>query len=198
MRLADGPRQILAGVVSAGAFLALFFGLNLVWWLALVLAALVYGAVLLIVQRKPDLSEIAVGMGASEADLHKAGLIMDEAAARLDATQQNLPATDADVVEQLALHVRSIRTQVVSDPQDYRRARRFISSYLGHMVETVERYADLNAKSRGRHEERLRPLSDQIKSYLPALEQIDTACLENDFAALESQMKALAFQMERG
>lgn len=198
MRLADGPRQVLAGVASAAAFLGFFAGFSLVWWLSLLLALLVYGAVLLIVERKPGLDEITAGIGTTEADLAEAGRIMDSAASRLEATQGKLPPPDADVVGQLINHVRSIRTQVTTDPKDYRRARRFIASYLGNMVETVEGFADLTAKAGGRHEERLKPMSDRIRAYVPALERIDAACLENDFAALEAQMNALSYQMDRG
>lgn len=198
MHLADGTRQILAGLASSAAFLALFWGLKLVWWASLLLALVVYGAVLLIIPRKPELNEIALGHGTTEADLAAAGMVMDHALARLDATTRALPAPDAEIVAQLSARVRSIRDQVSSDAQDYRRARRFISSYLGNMVETVEGYAALTRKAGGRHEERLKPMSDRIQAYLPALEKIDTACLENDFAALEAQMKALSYQMERG
>lgn len=198
MQLADGPRQILAGVLSAAAFLGFFAGLSLLWWLSLGLALAVYGAVLLIVRRKPRLDEITAGLGTSQADLANAGRIMDAAAARLDATLPRLPPRDADVVADIAAHVRSIRGHVTSDPQDYRRARRFIVSYLGSMVETVESYADLTAKAGGRHQDRLGPMSARIRGYLPALDQIDTACLDNDFEALEAEMSALAFQMERG
>lgn len=198
MRLAEGPRQMLAGLVSAAAFLGFYLKLMLVWWLSLVLAVLVYGAVLLIVRRKLRADEITAGAGVTQADLVEAGRIMDRAAVRLEATHPKLPDTDAQVVAQLAAHVRSIRAQIMSDPQDYRRARRFISSYLGNMVDTVERFAELTAKTRGQHEARLQPIAARIHAYLPALEKIDAACLENDFTALEAQMNALAYQMERG
>lgn len=198
MQLPNGPRQILAGALSAAAFLGLFFGLTLVWWVAFALATLVFGAVLLIVPRKPEDHEILLSGRTSEADIREAGQIMADASARLEATRARVPASDTSTVGTIVDHVQSIRTQVLADPEDYRRARRFINSYLGHMVETVERYADLSEKSRGRHEDRLAPLSERIQTFVPVLARIDEACLENDFVALETQIDALASQMKRG
>lgn len=198
MHLPDAWRHTVAGLVSGASFLGFFAGLTLQWWLSLVLALVVYGAMLLVIRRRPGLDEISAGPGTSAADLRAAGQAMARAADRLEASLGKLPAGDAEVVTQLAGHVRSIGAHVATDPQDYRRTRRFVGSYLGHMVETVEGFAELTSKSRGRHEARLRPMSERIAGYLPVLERIDAACLENDFTALEAQMSALSYQMERG
>ncbi|MDP5219028.1 5-bromo-4-chloroindolyl phosphate hydrolysis family protein [Ruegeria sp. 2205SS24-7] len=198
MRMRDGVRQIVAGVTSAAAFLCLFFGLVLIWWVALAGALLVFGAMLLVIRQKPNFSELLVSPRTSEADIREAGRIMSRASERLAKTAPRLPDADQSIVNAISAHVESIRNQVISDPEDYRRARRFITSYLENMVETVERYADLAEKSRGRHEDRLAPLSERIRAFVPALERIDTACLENDFLALETQVEALAAQMKRG
>ncbi|MEO0912828.1 MAG: 5-bromo-4-chloroindolyl phosphate hydrolysis family protein [Pseudomonadota bacterium] len=198
MHLPEGARQIVAGMVSALAFLGLFFGLTLVWWAAFGLSALIFLAVLLIVRRKPGDDEIVVSGRTTEADIREAGRLMERASERLAAAEMRMPEADRSTVSAMVDHIGSIRAQILSDPEDYRRARRFITFYLGHMVETVERYTDLSEKSRGRHQERLAPLSAQIEAFLPALERIDAACLENDFTALESQMEALAVQMKRG
>lgn len=198
MQLPEGPRQVLAGCLAAAAFLGAYFSLSLVWWLAFVLGLLVFAATLLLVRRKPRADEVRVDGTTTEADIQTAAKLMDRAADRLDAAGEDVPEGDQSAISAMATHVRSIRAQIISDPKDYRRARRFISSYLGHMVDTVEQYADLARKSRGRHSQRLEPLSARIHGFVPALERIDTACLENDFVALESQVDALAMQMKRG
>lgn len=198
MQLFEGPRQALAGSVAAVAFLGMFFGFHLVWWISFIAAALVFVAVLLIVERKPDANEVILTGRTTEADIREAGKIMAHAVKRLETAADRLGDGKDDTIQAMLDHLRSIRSQVLADPEDYRRARRFITSYLAHMVDTVEQFAELSAKSRGRHETRLAPLSTMIEDFVPALEKIDTACLENDFAGLEAQVEALAAQMKRG
>lgn len=198
MALGETTRQVVAGLLAALAFLGLYLGLTLVWWVAFVAALAVYGATLLVFPRKKRADETMLSAQVSEADLIAAGQSMTAAATRLEAAMDRVPGDEQGTIAALLTHVTSIRDQVTQDPDDYRRARRFISSYLGNMVDTVERYADLAQKSRGRHPERLAPLAAQIHDFVPALEKIDTACLENDFRALESQVDALAMQLKRG
>ncbi|MBM7069726.1 5-bromo-4-chloroindolyl phosphate hydrolysis family protein [Actibacterium sp. 188UL27-1] len=198
MALTDPLRQILAGCASAVIFLTLYFGLTLVWWAAFGLALVSYLALLLLLPRKPLDDEIVLSGTTTQADLSEAARIMDNAAYRLLNAVLRIPEEERGTVEAIIDHVRSIRQQVSIDVEDYRRARRFITSYLGNMVDAVESYADLSEKSRGQHSERLAPLAERINSFVPALQKIDAACLENDFLALESQMEALDFQMKRG
>lgn len=198
MQLPEGQRQVSAGSIAAVTFLGLFFGTQLVWWISFLAAGLVFLALLLIIQRKPSPDEIALSGRTTEADIREAGRIMARAAERLEVAATRLGESKSGTVQSMLDHVHSIRSQVMADPEDYRRARRFITSYLGQMVDTVERFAELSEKSRGRHEERLAPLSKMIESFVPALEKIDTACLEHDFIGLEAQVEALAAQMKRG
>jgi hypothetical protein len=36
-----------------------------------------------------------------------------------------------------------------------------------------------------------------IKGFIPVVQKIDQACIENDFVALEAQVSALQFQLKR-
>lgn len=198
IQLNEVPRQILAGGISAAGFLVLFFGANLIWWIALLLALAVYLSVLLIVRHNSSSEHIILASTVTQADIRAASASMTSASKRLGAVLDKVPQGDQTMIKEIQQHVESIRDHILADPEDYRRARRFISSYLGKMVESVEHYADLARRTKGRHQDRLDPLAARIRGYLPALEKIDTACLENDFVALESQMKALAIQMDRG
>ena len=198
MRLPDGPRHALAAGLAIIVFLGLYYGAALIWGVALGLAALSYGAVLLIVQRKRLLDEIVVSGTTTKADLAEAARIMDAAAVRLDKAAERVPDNDRSVVKEITDHLRSIRNQVAKDPEDFRRVRRFVKSYLAKMVTSVESYADLAEKSRGLHGQRLSTLASTIHGFVPTLAKIDAACLENDFAELEAQMSALDFQMKRG
>ena len=109
-----------------------------------------------------------------------------------------MPAADRDALTDMAAHLRSIRDNVLSDPQDFRSARRFVNNYLPVVVQTVEAYGTLARRAGPKHGDRLQALGDQIRSFGPVIEEIDRACLENDFAALEVQVAAIATQMDRG
>ena len=200
MALSQLMRQVISGVLASLAFLILFFGLTLVWWAAFAAAVAVFVASLMVLPKGEDEAvQIPLAGAISQVDLREADRLMSEAQAKLEAAREIiLSDADKSMVTEMIDHVVSIKTQVLSDPEDYRRARRFIRSYLGTMVETVERYSDLVAKSRGKQAERLQPLAQQISGFVPVLEKIDTACLENDFLSLEVQVDALAEQMKRG
>lgn len=83
MELADGQRQIVAGLGASAVFLGAFFGLSLVWWAALGLAVPVYGALLLVVRRRPTPREEMVVDGVSRAELTEAIDAITDASRRM-------------------------------------------------------------------------------------------------------------------
>lgn len=198
MNLPDGPRQILAALVAAAGFLGLYFGLSLVWWLALGLAVAVYAALLLLIPRRRPETEIMLTERVSAADIRAATQRLEDAAGRLMKAAGIAPEADRAAIADMAAHVGSIRLQIEHDPQDYRAARRLVTSYLPNMVASVENYVGLASRAQGSNQDRLSALSAGIRNYGPALERIDQACLENDFNALEAEVEALGIQMKRG
>jgi hypothetical protein len=198
MVLSDGLRQIVAGLLASAAFLALYFGLDLIWWAALGLAIAVYFALLLVIRRRPKASEIMLASRVSAADIRAADQLLGQSATRIEAVLPRVPASDRAHLDEMVGHLKSIRTHVVTDPQDFRRARRFIMSYLPNMVDTIEAYGHLSERAGPDHADRLARLGETIRSFGPAIDAIDRACLENDFDALEAEVSALATQMERG
>jgi hypothetical protein len=198
MRLPDGPRQVIAALVAGGVFVALYFAGRIVWWAAFGLAAGVYLALLLVIGRRRPGDEIMLASHVSAADLERASTGLDQAAGRLASAAGRAPDIDQALIRDMAARVRSIRAKVAADPEDFRRTRRFILSYLPNMVETVERYAALARQAGEAHADRLAALRERIRAYGPALDRIDQACLENDFDALEVEVEVLATQMKRG
>jgi 5-bromo-4-chloroindolyl phosphate hydrolysis protein len=197
MTLPDGPRQIIASLLAAAVFLGLFFGANLVWFVALPLAAISYGALLLIIRRRPLLSEVVLSDRVTAADIAAGQAALDEAIRRLAKAE----ASSADLKEDLAamaVELRSIRTQIGDDPADFRIARRFIVNFLPKLVENVESYVSLSAVATGAARDRLAPLREGIRAYRPTVARIAQAGLENNFRALESEIDALGFQLKRG
>jgi 5-bromo-4-chloroindolyl phosphate hydrolysis protein len=198
MTLPDGPRQIIAALLAGVVFLALYFGASLVWFAALPLAAVAYGALLLIIRRRPLLSEVVLSDRVTAADIAAGQAALDEALRRLAKAEA---ASDPDLKDDLAglgVELRSIRTQIGDDPADFRIARRFIVNFLPKLVENVESYVSLSAVATGSARERLGPLREGIRAYRPAVTRIAQAGLENNFRALEAEIDALGFQLKRG
>jgi len=198
MRLPDGPRQIIAALLAAGMFIALFNLLLLEWFIALGLAVVAYGAFLLLIGRRTPLEEIVLSDRVSAADIAQAGALLTDAARRIAKAAARLADPDRQALTEMEGHLTSIRDQVQQDPADYRSAHRFITSYLPKMVANVESYAELSLRAKGEARSRLAPLRDGITAYGQVVARIDQACLENDFKALEVEVDALAFQLKRG
>ena len=99
MTLPDGPRQIAAALLAAVVFLALFFAVNLVWFLALPLAVAAYAALLLIIRRRPLLSETVLSDRVTAADIAAGQAALDEALRRLAKADA---ASDTDLQSDLA------------------------------------------------------------------------------------------------
>jgi 5-bromo-4-chloroindolyl phosphate hydrolysis protein len=197
MTLPDGPRQIIASLLAAAVFLGLFFGANLVWFAALPLAAIAYGALLLIIRRRPLLSEVVLSDRVTAADIAAGQAALDEALRRLAKAEAS--STDLkDDLSAMAVELRSIRTQIGDDPADFRIARRFIVNFLPKLVDNVESYVSLSAVATGTARDRLAPLRDGIRAYRPTVARIAQAGLENNFRALEAEIDALGFQLKRG
>ncbi|MEM8729989.1 MAG: 5-bromo-4-chloroindolyl phosphate hydrolysis family protein [Pseudomonadota bacterium] len=197
MTLAEVPRQILAGGLASAAFLSLFFGLQLNVGVSLALAVVVYGAFLLLIRRRPTLAEQIVDTRISRADIKASADALNDAAERITDAAEAVPSSERHTLERMGELLRAIRDHVYEDPQDYRSTRRFVQAYLPTIIESIEGYARLSRQSRGAQSARLASLGARIQTYLPLLEQIEHACLENDFAELEAQVDALATQLDR-
>lgn len=197
MQISDGPRQIIAALAASAAFLALFFPASLVWWLALALAVLVYFALLMMIQRRKPLAEVMLGDQVSAADIARATNALTDAAHRINLAAETAPQADSADLADLSRHLSSIRELIKADPRDYRQTKQFISYFLPLIVTTVESYVGLARLADGKNAARVAELGSQIKGFVPVVQKIDQACIENDFAALEAQVSALQFQLKR-
>lgn len=197
MSIPDGPRQVLAALLASASFLALFFPAGLVWWVALGLAAMVYAALLLIIPRRRPLTEVMVSDQVSAQDIAQATNALSAAITRLDAAAKAAPKGDVMDLADLSRHLSSIRELIRVDPKDYRQTRQFISYFLPMIVSTVEAYVGLAKLAQGENGVRLAELGGMIKGFVPVVQKIDQACIENDFVALEAQVSALQFQLKR-
>ena len=195
MQMSDGNRQIAAGLGASAAFLGSFFGLSLVWWLALIIGVVVYAALLLVIQRRPPATEDYVADGVTRADLNVAIDALTQASARMRKLALSANGPDKGEFSKMAKLFEAIRGHHSEDPRDFRHTRRFIRHDLPRIVDTAERYMKLDRKASGDNRDRVEALGAQIRSFTPVLEKIDQACLENDFMALEVQVEVLGDQL---
>lgn len=195
MELREEHRQIVAGLGSALAFLLVFFGLNLVVWFALGAALVVYVAILLLIRRAPPPSERYLAEGVTEADLDTALAALGEAAGRLARLEGRQPPPDIGLFAKMAETIERIRSHHERDAQDLRHTRRFLRHDLPRLVETSESYVDLSERAVATNGRRLGDLAARIRSYAPALERIEQACLENDFHKLDVETEVLSEQL---
>jgi 5-bromo-4-chloroindolyl phosphate hydrolysis protein len=133
----------------------------------------------------------------SAADIARATDALTNAAYRLNEAAKIAPPADRAGLADMSKHLSSIRELIKSDPKDYRQTKQFISYFLPLIVTTVESYVGLAKLAQGENAERLAELGSMIKGFVPVVQKIDQACIENDFTALEAQVSALQFQLKR-
>ena len=197
MSLPDGPRQILAALLASAAFLGLFLGAALVWWLALALAAVIYVALLLLIPRRRPLDEVMLTDQVSAQDIARATDALTNAAYRLNEAGKIAPTADRAGLADMSKHLTSIRELIRVDPKDHRKTRLFIGDFPPQIVTTVESYVSLAKLANGDNAVRLAEPGSMMLGFAPLLQKSDRACIENDFTALAAQVAAVQFQLKR-
>lgn len=193
--LPNSQRQIAAVISALSLFAIGFIGLGFAWWAALIAAALVYAAMLRIVSSQSSPDRRMTADGADDIALLEARGALQQAAARFRRIAISGPGPDRPKFQRIAELLDVIDGHHKTDPKDLRHTTRFIRHDLGRMIESAEQYSDLAARTGSDQEQRLEPLRDMIAGFIPALEKIDRACLENDFMELEVQLEVLSDQL---
>jgi chemotaxis regulatin CheY-phosphate phosphatase CheZ len=187
-------RQLLAGGLASVAFLGLFFGANLVWWLALLLTGLVFGGVLLLFPRMRLADQVEVADGVTQADLNQAVRMCHEAAAELEllSREEKLSREISDAFRRLAEIVNDIAADYRRDPRDIRHSRSFTDHHLQAVREIAQGYVHLSrARLNVDADRRLREIRARILGYVESFDAVYHACLANDFRQLEISTAAL-------
>lgn len=196
MQLPGALRHVFAVLLGSAAFLALYLSAGLVWWLALALAAVVFGATLIVIRERPSATDVMVAPRVSLADLRNAGAQLQTAAREMEALVPAVPPRSQAALTSMAEGLTRLAGQVAHDPEDFRKTRRFVSHFLPHILQNTRDYAALAAKAGGTGA-RLNSIGARIESYAPTVQRINQACLENDFDALEAEVSALDHQFSR-
>lgn len=191
----------LAGALAV--FLLLLLALRLRNWLPFVGAALAYAGVLWAWRTaRPGGSparDAPLPPGVS-ADDHRAALdALDDARRQLGSLAVEAPPGDAATIARMAALVEAIGRHHRASPGHVARTRTFVRHTLPRMVEAVAGYVDLARRALpGTSDERLAEVSRRLADFVPVLENIDRACLDDDLTALEVNVEVLDEQLGRG
>lgn len=193
MRLRQIPRETISGFAATMAFLGLSFGLGLLWSIALGASLLVYGAMLLVIHRKPEREDDQL----SAIDVAATAEALGDAADRLDAATDNAPEADGLTFRDMSEGLRELQFHIVHAPRDYRVARRFLTVFLPYITTTVEGYTRVSHSEDREAEARLADISEQIARFVPAIRRVNRACVDKDLRALETETSTVLQLMER-
>jgi hypothetical protein len=198
----------LAIAGALGVFLLLLLALRLRSWLPFLGAALTYLGLLYawrpITRPRPG-RDRAMPEGVGPDDWRAALDALAAAGRELDRLAAEAPGPDAASVRRMAALVGAIRGHLDASPGHVPRTRSFVRHTLPRMVAAVAAYVDLARRAGpaghpGRDpasEGRLAEVSRRLRGFVPALERIDRACVDDDLLALEITVEVLDEQLGR-
>ncbi len=201
----------LAGALAV--FLVLLLALRLRNWLPFIGAALAYMGLLWAWRpggRAPraDEPQAPLPSGVS-ADDHRTALdTLGEARDQLARLGPEAPPADRPAIARMAELVAAIRRHHEANPGHTPRTRAFVRHTLPRMVAAVAGYVDLARRTGPRTgpgdadlpglDDRLAEVSRRLGGFVPVLENIDRACVDDDLTALEINVDVLDEQLGRG
>jgi DNA repair ATPase RecN len=199
IRLQELWRQLLAGFFAAGAFGFVYLLLALKWLPAIAIAFAVYIALLLLIERQPEDSEVLLPEHLNQDDLQKAVDYCRTAAKQLSKVSRvkSIDADTASAIQKLAQLVERIADNYQDDPRDLKHSIPLIKHYLPKLLSIVQDFEQLSKKlDSTQQQQRLRKIATRIQSYVPHFQAIYDACLENDFKRLELESDVLGDVMK--
>lgn len=193
-----GSARILAVLGGIAAFLVAILLLKLRNWLPLMAGGLTYFVLLSMLWPKARrLPEAPLPGGVAQTDVDGAVYRLGDAAGQLRARVADAPRADKPLIAHMADLIDRIREHHRANPEHVRLTRTFIRHALPRMVTAVSDYIALSRRSGPEHKSRLDDISARLEAFVPALERIDRACLENDLDALEISVEVLNDQLDR-
>lgn len=190
--------KIIAAVSAIAVFLVMILLFRMRNWMPFVAAAAVYAGVFLgtwPLHRKRR--RIAMPEGVKREDFELALGSMTDAIGRFREAARDGLAVDRPMFKRMAKLVKSIRTHHEANPLHVQRTRTFVRNTLPRISDAIGTYLDLRTRAGTDHYGRLSDVSRQMQDFVPVLEKIDRACVENDVMALEINVEVLNEQLDR-
>ncbi|MEM7423481.1 MAG: 5-bromo-4-chloroindolyl phosphate hydrolysis family protein [Pseudomonadota bacterium] len=135
--------------------------------------------------------------GMTREDLDRIDARLRAAGNRLADYAADVGAYDAVNFREMAKLINAIRQHVRRNPMHLVHTRQFFRHTLDSMIGLVADYTELIRRDLPEHRDRLTRLSAQFDAFIPALERVERACVENDLTALEVSIDVLNQQMTR-
>lgn len=192
-------RTRLATVAAVLAFAFTVYLFRRVSGLGLGIAGFTWVATFLLMTpgRPAKVEDTAPSAPPLPADAATALAELDAAATRLSAMAASAPPADVPLFEHMADLTRTLGEHHRANPDHAARTAKFRKHVLGRIVGSVENYIDLTERAGGHDPDRLAGISSQLEGFVPVLERIDRACLDNDLTALEINVEVLNEQLDR-
>ena len=122
---------------------------------------------------------------------------LDKAAEQLGKLSREAPVPDRPLFTRMADLMGRLRDHHIQNPDHARVTDKFRKHVIGRMVDSVAGYVRLATQAGPEQKERLAAISSQLEEFVPVLEKIDRACLDNDITALEINVEVLNEQLDR-
>jgi len=198
LQMSTTARSLSAGFVAVAAFAAVYFQIELILLAQLALSGIAaigaYVATNLLIERKREDHEVTLAAGVTLADQKAAVAKCKEAAETLEslARESQLREDMRETIGRLATLLRAIASNYEDDPNDVRHSRALVNRHIDALLGIVAQYVGLSRRAMSEHDEqRLEQVREQVRGFVPHLEAIHEACLDNDFAELEVQTATL-------
>lgn len=193
----DG-RYLVAGLVAAAALPAAVFLVDIPYYVAVPIAAVLFGGVALFLAPRRPLEGVdvaALGRG----DVTAARAALEDADRDLDAIEgaaKRIRAADiAKAVMHLAATARGLLSQVEAEPAKLPEIRRLVAVYLPRTREITESYADIETRGKldTARTERVRSvlqrIDDTFQHFGQRMVEGEAKSLDVDLALLEDSIK---------
>lgn len=199
IKLKETGRQLVAGIASSGVFALVYMVFALKWLPALGIAVAIYIAIILLIERAPEDSEVYVYANITQHDLDKAVAACRTSATKLKQVSRinRIDGETAASMETLSQLIHHIADNYRDDPRDLKHSLSFVRHYLPRLNTIVDNFENLSGKAlTPDSQQRLGKVGQNIRDYVPHFQSIYDACLENDFKKLELETDVLGDVMK--
>lgn len=190
--------QIIAVLGASVIFLASLIVLRRPSMIPLGVGGFAYVALLLAFwPKRPAPQSPSLPKGVSREDFQLAISRLTEGARRLRGFIAEAPAADEPLLARMAELMEQIREHHRANPEHVRLTRTFVRHTLSQIIGTITDYIALSRRAGPDQADRLAEISRGLEGYVPALERVEKACLDNDLTALEISVEVLNDQIDR-
>lgn len=196
MMSGSAANRIAALIAGAAALLAIGF-LRIRGIPVLVGAGAVYLGTLALLWPKPRTTRVILPKGIRKRDFIGVEKALSEGADLLRQYARLGDVREARLFNRLADGTTRILDHLRANPSHLPVIHRFTRHGLARLIQMITDYAELKRRALPEHQDRLAQILKGLEAFLPALDRIDKACLENDLDALEISVEVMAEQIDR-